>query len=66
MLVMDDIIRKAQDGDVEAIEYIFNKYKSLIWKSVRKSYIKSGDWQDIYKPKKAQNLVYNFAYNRHR
>lgn len=48
MLVMDDIIRKAQDGDVEAIEYIFNKYKSLIWKSVRKSYIKSGDWQDIY------------------
>ena len=45
---MNDIIRKAQDGDVEAIEYIFNKYKSLIWNSVRNSYIKSGDWQDIY------------------
>ena len=46
--ITEELIKKAQDGDAEAIEYILNKYRTLICKYVNQYYIHGGDYQDVY------------------
>lgn len=45
---MDELIKKAQGGDAEAMECIFNKYRKYIYFFARKYNIPDGDYEDIY------------------
>lgn len=45
---MEEVVKRAQGGDVEAIEYILNQYRGYIWKCTNKYYIRGEDYQDIY------------------
>jgi RNA polymerase sporulation-specific sigma factor len=45
---MDDIVKKAQNGDVEAIEYIFNKYRKYMYFLSIRHPSPEGDYEDAY------------------
>ncbi len=42
-----ELIKKAQDGDKEAITQIFNKYKWIVWKKSFKYYLNGADRGDL-------------------
>ena len=44
----EKVVLICQAGDMEAVDYIFNKYKNLVKKKAREYYIIGGDHDDLF------------------